>query len=136
MVALLYTEAWRNVRRNVGMPLFISLVLLDKVKVVSADNDGPHHLSTVASASKNTTPDGYIASKWALLVNVRAFNCLSRGLEAQANALKIPVPSLTGSLALARLLRAEENLGLLQKRLLSLSIHGGSALEIEPTGGG
>lgn len=81
MVTLLYTEAWRDVRWNVGMPLLVSgisslisiitrgqmkkdiitmsilqpLVLLDKVQVVPADNDGPHHLGTVASASKNTT---------------------------------------------------------------------------------
>lgn len=127
MVTLLYTEAWRDVCWNVGMPLLISLVLLDKVQVVPADNDGPHHLGTVASASKNTTPDGYIASKWALLVNVRAFDRLPRGLEAQANALMIPVPSLARSLPLARLLRAEEDLGLLQERLLSLGIHGGPA---------
>jgi hypothetical protein len=46
------------------------LIFLDKVKVVPSNNDGPHHLGTVASARKNTTSDRNIASERALLVYI------------------------------------------------------------------
>jgi hypothetical protein len=46
------------------------LIFLDKVKVVPSNNDGPHHLGTVASASKNTSSDRNIASERALLVDI------------------------------------------------------------------
>lgn len=46
------------------------LVLLDKMKIISTNNNGPHHLRTMASASKDATPDGNIANKGAFLINV------------------------------------------------------------------
>lgn len=46
------------------------LIFLDKVKVVPSNNDGPHHLGTVASASKDSSSDRNIASERALLVYI------------------------------------------------------------------
>jgi hypothetical protein len=98
MVTFLYTEAWRDVSWNVGMPLLIPakhiisciinmkfnlaektmsqvhlpLVFLNKVEVVPANNDGPVHLSTVACSCNNSASDRNCSSEWALLVNVGA----------------------------------------------------------------
>jgi len=49
-----------------GLPL----VFLNKMKVVAANNNGPHHLGTVTSTRKDTTPDGNISSEWAFLINI------------------------------------------------------------------
>lgn len=52
------------------MPLVISLVLLNKMKVIAANNDGPHHLGAVASTRKDATPDGNISRERAFFINV------------------------------------------------------------------
>lgn len=108
---------------DVGMTLFISLVLLHKMKVISSNNDCPDHLCTVASARNDTAPDRNFASKWAFLVNVCPLNGISGGLEAKTNTLVEAVTALSWPLSLASLLGAQEHLWLLQKGLLSLFRH-------------
>lgn len=61
------------------------LVLLDKMKIISTNNNGPHHLRTMASASKDATPDGNIASKGAFLINVGS--CIKKIKLQSANSL-------------------------------------------------
>ena len=56
---------WESARH-----FYLPLVLLHKVEVVPADDDGPVHLGTVASSSNDSAPDGNSPSEWALLVNV------------------------------------------------------------------
>lgn len=51
MIAFLHTEAWGCVCWNIWMPLLISLVFLDPVKIVPPNNNGPHHLGTMTSSS-------------------------------------------------------------------------------------
>lgn len=106
------------------MPLLIPLIFLHEVKIITPNDDGSVHLSTVASTSKDTTPDGNSASEWTLLIDVSPFNCLSGSLESQAYALPESIPSLSWPLSFSCLLRAEKHLGLLQKRLLGLLRHG------------
>jgi hypothetical protein len=48
------------------------LVLPDKVKIISAHGDGASHLRAVHGSGENTSPDGYIATEWTLLINVGA----------------------------------------------------------------
>lgn len=62
--------------RHVAMSLLKTVVFFDVVKVVTADDDGPLHLHFLDNSSKDSTTDGYIASEWALLVDVGAFNGL------------------------------------------------------------
>lgn len=50
----------------------LPLVFLHIVKVVSTDNDGSHHLGTVASTRQDAAPDGNIAGKGAFLVYERS----------------------------------------------------------------
>lgn len=64
------------------------MILLNKVKIIPPNNNSPIHLSTVASSSYNTTPDGNIAGEGALLVNIGS--CFERKkngsqLEAEIN---------------------------------------------------
>lgn len=108
---------------DIGVPLLISLVFLDIMKVVATNNDGSLHLGTMASTLKNTASDRDSASEWAFLVNVCPFDRLSRSLESQANVLPEPVASLSWPLSLSRFLRGKENLWLLQKCLLGLFRH-------------
>lgn len=124
MIPFFHTEAWGYVSWDVWMPLLISLVFFDIMKVVPSDCDGPRHLGTMASTSKNATPDRNIASEGALLVDIGTFNGLSGCLKPQSNALPVSIPSFSRSLSLSRLLRAEKHLRLLQKRLLRLFRHG------------
>jgi len=55
---------------NISLPL----VLLDKVKIIPTNNDGPIHLSTVACSGDDATPDRHSASEWAFLINVGSCN--------------------------------------------------------------
>ena len=48
----------------------LPLVFLHKMEVVPTNDNGPHHLRTVAGTRKNTASNGDIAGEWALLVNV------------------------------------------------------------------
>ena len=54
----------------------LPLVLLDKVKIIPTNNDGPVHLSTVACSSNDATPDRHSASERAFLINVGSCNKL------------------------------------------------------------
>jgi hypothetical protein len=56
------------------MKISLPLVLLDKVKVIPTDNDGPVHLSTVACPSYDATSDRHSASEWAFLIDVGSCN--------------------------------------------------------------
>lgn len=117
------------------MPLLIPLVLLHEVEVVPADNDGPVHLGAVACSSYDSAPDGNSTREWALFVDVSALDGFPWGLEAKANTLPETVASLARPLSLVSLLCAEENLGLLEERLLGLLRHG-CAAGFERRGGG
>jgi len=71
--------------RHVAMSLFKTIVLLDVVKVITTDDNGPHHLHLLDNSSKNATTDGDITSEGAFLVNVGSFNCLTRGFESKTD---------------------------------------------------
>ena len=60
------------------MSLFKSIVLLDVMKVISADNECPLHFQTLNNTSQDTTTDAHITSERAFLVNVCAFNSLQK----------------------------------------------------------
>lgn len=62
--------------RHVTMSLLKTVVLLDIVKVITADDDSPLHLHLLDNTSKNSTTNGNITSEWALLVNVGTLNSL------------------------------------------------------------
>jgi len=91
------------------VPLLIPLVLLDKVEVVPANDDGPVHLGTVACSGDDSAPDGNSSSEWALLVNVGTFDRFLWGLETKANTLPEAVASLAWPLGLVSLLCGELN---------------------------
>ncbi len=48
----------------------LPLVFFNKMKVIASNNDGPHHLCTVTSASKYAASDRNSTSKWALFINI------------------------------------------------------------------
>lgn len=96
-VTLRNTEGWRNVDSDVLVSLLVSVVFLDKVEVVSSDDDGSVHFGGDNSTGQNLTSDGNVTDKWTLLVNVRTLDGGLWGLEAQADLLD---PSLGLSVTL------------------------------------
>lgn len=60
------------------MSLLKTVVLLDVVQVVTADDNGPLHLHFLHNTSQDATTNGYISCERALLVNVGTFNGLQR----------------------------------------------------------
>lgn len=85
--------------RDVGVTLLISLVLLDIVQIVPSDDDCAVHLRALHLAAQNSSANGYISRKWALVVDVCALDSLLGGLEAQANSFVPPAASLARSLS-------------------------------------
>lgn len=111
-------------RRDVGVSLLIPLVLLDEVKIIPTNNDGPIHLSTVACSSDDATPDRHSAGEWTFLINVGSFNGFPGCLETKANVLPESVSSLARFVPLGGLLGTEKHLGLLQESPFRLLRHG------------
>lgn len=58
------------------MSLFETVVLLDVVKIVTADDDGPLHLHLLNDSCENSSTNRNISSEGAFFVNVRALNSL------------------------------------------------------------
>lgn len=71
--------------------MYLPVVLAHVMEIVPADDDGPLHLHLDDSSLKNTATDVHIAGEGALLVDVCALDCLSRGLKAQPYVLVVPV---------------------------------------------
>merc|ERR1719231_2234763 len=57
---------------NVVVALLETVVLLDVVKVVTADDDGALHLGGLDNALEDTAADRHIAGEGALLVDIVA----------------------------------------------------------------
>lgn len=100
---------------QVLVTLLITIVLLDKVEVVTANNDGALHLGAHNDTSEDTSTDGDVTSEGALLVDVSTGDGLLGSLEAKTNIL---VPA--GSLALRddTLIIEEDGLLLLEAALV------------------
>ena len=62
--------------RHVAMSLFETVVLLDVMEIVTADDDSPLHLHLLNDSGENTSTNRNISSEGAFLVNVRTLNGL------------------------------------------------------------
>lgn len=80
-------ESGRAVSGDGLMALLESSVLLDVVKVIASDDNGPAHLGGDDNALEDSAADGDVAGEWALLVDVGTLDGGLRGLEAKANFL-------------------------------------------------
>ena len=98
-VTFVATEAGRDMGSNVGVALLVTLVFLDVMEVISADDDGSVHFGGVDLAGQDSTTDGNITSEGALLVDVVALNGFLGGSETETDRLVPSVATLTGLLA-------------------------------------
>lgn len=62
--------------RHIPVTLLKSVVFRQIVQVVAADDDGPLHLHLLHDTSQDAATDRHVASEWALLVDVSAFDRL------------------------------------------------------------
>jgi hypothetical protein len=76
LITFVATEARGDVGRDVGVTLFITLVLANEVQVIHAHDDGAVHLGGLDDAGQNAATNGHVTRERALLVNVRACVCL------------------------------------------------------------
>jgi len=81
---------------SVVMSLLETVVLLDVVEVVAANNDGSGHLVGNNHGSEDSSTNRNVASEWALLVDVSTVNGLLWSNETKADVLP-PTLSLSGS---------------------------------------
>ena len=68
LVTLFNTECWRHMHSQVLVPLLVTSVLGDKVKIFTADDSSTVHLGRNDSSREDTATNRYKASKGALLV--------------------------------------------------------------------
>lgn len=62
--------------RHVPVALLETVVLLDVVQIVSADDDRPLHLHLLDDAGQDATANRHVTGERAFLVDVRSFNGL------------------------------------------------------------
>lgn len=79
---------------QITMSLLITVVLLNVVKVVTADDDGAFHLVGDDGSSEDTSTNADVTGEGALLINVGTGDGLSGGLETETNIL-VPAGTLT-----------------------------------------
>jgi len=82
-------EGRAEVHRHIAMPLLVTLVLANVVKVVSSNNDGALHLHLYDNSCENATTNKNIAGEWTLLIDVVSIDSFTRRLEAKTNVLDI-----------------------------------------------
>ena len=68
LITILQTESWRNVHSHVLVPLLITCILWDEVKVLAANNCGSVHFGRDDSAGKDTATDGDKTGEGAFLI--------------------------------------------------------------------
>jgi len=107
-------EAGREVDSHVGVSSLESTVLLDKVKVITSDDDGSLHLHLSDNSGEDSATDRDVASEGTLLVDVSALGGLTGSLETKTDVLDVSL------LGLGALLGVVDNSGLLLVSFLDL----------------
>lgn len=113
-------EGRRQMSGHVVMSLLESVVLLDVVKVISAEDHSSGHLVGENDTLEDSTSDGHVGGEGALLVDVLASLGFSGGLETETDLLE--VAGVFGLLSTGDLLGVEENTELLLESSFSLNI--------------
>lgn len=119
---------------NVLVSLLVSGVLLNKVKVLAADDDGSVHLGGNDGTGQDTATDRDETSEGALLVDVATLNGGLRGSETQTDVLVPSSATLARSGGLGLGLRVLEDVRLLLESTLRLDGQLGRHLELSFSG--
>lgn len=94
-VSLLNSNKTRGaVGSQVGVSLFITVVLFDKVQVLSSNDNSSFHLGRLNDTRENATTDADVSGERALFVNISSFDSFLGCLESKANFL---VPAFANS---------------------------------------
>lgn len=110
----LVIESGRDVSRDVGVTLFVTVVLGNVVKVITTNNDSTLHLSGGDNTGKDTTLDVDFTNEGTLLINVGTVLGFLGGLETVTNFLE------PAAVTLLEVLGVLEDTGLLLESLFSL----------------
>jgi len=117
-ISFLNSEAGWAVSWDILVAFLKSVVFLEIVKIVPSNNNGSLHLCWNNSSSENTSTNAYVASEWALLVNVCSIYGFLGCFESQSNGLGVS-DTLSNFLSKNSLL-VQENATLLLKSFLCL----------------
>jgi len=115
------------VHRRVLVPLLETLILGDVVKVILTDDARVLHLGRLDDARDHLATNGYIASPWALLVDIGALDGSARGLDAKTARLVVARLTDAGLLGAEHTLLRLEDVVLLLERPLVLLDGGGDS---------
>lgn len=74
---------------NVSVPLFVSVVLWNVVKIISSDDNGSLHLGWDADTLKDSSSDWNVAGEWTFFINVGGFNGLFGSSESKSDVFEI-----------------------------------------------
>lgn len=110
----LVIESGRDVSRDVGVTLFVTVVLGNVVKVITTNNDSTLHLGGGDNTGKDTTLDVDFTNERTLLINVGTILGFLGGLETVTNFLE------PAAVTLLEVLGVLEDTGLLLESLFSL----------------
>lgn len=125
-ITLLGLKSGGAVHREGAVALLITLVLVDEVKVVSADDDRSVHLRRVDDTAQNAPADDDVAREGALLVDVLTVGSSLGGLEAKTDLLAVADAARSVEITLARLVHVliHSRLALVGLLVLNGRIHG------------
>lgn len=88
-ITFLDSETWRTMSDNVGMSLFVSIILFDKVEIISSNNKSVFHLVWDNHSSKDFSSDADISSEWTFFINIVSLNSFFGSFEAKSNIFVI-----------------------------------------------
>lgn len=110
---------------QVSVTLLETVVLADKVQVVTTDHNRPLHLHLTDHSGQDTATDGNMSGERAFLVDVGAGDGLLGGLEAKSDAVV-----QTQTLLLVDLFTVQVHTVLLLERTLGLCSGSSSKTEV------
>lgn len=110
------SKARRQMHAQIPVALLETVVLADKVQIITTDHNRPLHLHLTDHSGQDTAADGDVAGEGAFLVDVGAADCLLGGLEAKTDAVV-----QTQALLLVDLFTVQVDTDLLLERTLVLS---------------
>lgn len=87
-------ESGAKVGSQIFVALFITIVLWNKVKIVTTKNNCALHFGAHHDTGENTATNGHVRCEWTFFVNVFSLDGFTWRLESKTNLL---VPAVVGA---------------------------------------
>jgi len=88
-ISFFYRESGRNMSRDVGVTLLISVILGNVMQIITSHNNCSLHLGWNDDSLEDLSSNGDIGSEGAFLVDVVSFDSLLGSLEVESDVLVV-----------------------------------------------